>query len=395
MTLLLRQQIGCAVMSSPGTLEGAGFAAIDGKAAEAFASVDELPERHPGVVWVTSVLPAAFLRGHGQRKPWLRSARFLATSVPDVLAELGVAMMSASRTAQLLSEVLSRVLALGEQLCTFEFPGLPQHGFAELLRQGLAPEASPPSGLAGVEEALQQYLSAPPFRARAATGEDLRVSLALPRVAHYEAVTGELVPSGAWHEINLVAEASPYAWVRDSSVPVLALVTIANPRPGLAGLLSGAIARGARTWVPHPELRMLGNYADVTVCKAYFADEYLALAATLARPCPKMGPVDHAAISSGLLAEAFRCAISSTAPECAGGLSRPAWVLSAARGRVLAEAAALACAGFRVLSYDSGQVTIAAKRQELTHLCHFVAESAVLVLPSGLATSRTGVPSCS
>lgn len=392
----IRTSIGCALLADAASLEGPGYASINGSEAAPFEDVDALGRAYPGVVWVTGATEASFIRHQGHRKPWLRSAKFLATPLTDILAEIGGSQLPPEQASSVLSEILSRVLFLSRLLCPFDFPGSAQLGLHDLIRNFHFPLEARVMSSSLISNSLRQYLLNPLTRVYTPSGEDILVSLTLSRVAHMEAVMTEQVPSGAWHEINLTPEADPYRWVRDSQVPVVALISLSNPRTELSVLMTKAFARGTTLWMPHPELRLLGDYADVTVHSAFFADEYIPVAGTLVQKIPKMEPLDHVSISCGVLAESYLFAATGMAAENSQGaghwdLSRPAWLLSAARSRVLVEAAKLTTAGFRVTSYGAGEVTVGVKKQEMARLRSFVAASESLIIPAKFAARLSGV----
>ena len=403
----LRKRIGCALLNRPGSLDKAGFAAIDGQPSFKFNNVDELETKHPGVVWVTSAIPQAFIRGQGTRKYWLRDANFFTTSIQGIIEELGCFADDLEKTAQQVSEVLSRCLARAKDSCHINFPGEPTGRFSDLFADSIAYNASRDTDAPEVSAALQQILLSPYANLANPTGQHILVRLPLHRVAHMDQVLQEQVPNGAWHEVNLVGQSNPYAWVCSSKEPVMALVSLSKPKAGLGNFISKNLTKGSRTWMPHPELKIVGEFAEVKIEKVYCADEYVDAATTIAKPLPRTTPIDHASFSSGLFAEAFLSASCSAAPlsslrnspQITASASssyatvctpRSAWLLSAARVRVLKEASQLASAGFDIVALGIGHITIAVKRNEFPQLRTAVRKSENLLLPAKLSKKWRG-----
>ena len=141
--------------------------------------------------------------------------------------------------------------------------------------------------------------------------------------------------------------------------------------------------------MPHPELKLLGNYADVRIHKAFLAEEYVPLNSVLSYPAPKIEPVDYVSISSGLFYQSYIASLStqnlSNIPGRPAISCRSAWLVSSSRAKVFQEVVNLSLAGFKVISFGIDSVSVAVKKSEIKQFKEHILQSNNLMLPAKFA----------
>lgn len=392
--MFARERVGCAVFEGAISIDGPGYASINGGKVERFESIDLLTEKHPEVIWVTSVSTANFLSGAGGRKPLLRSGNFFETSVASLIDEIGARQELPWDAARYISEIVSRTFYVASQFCDITFPGESNQRFSDLLQMFVAPNLSRDMNLPEVGMALAKLVATPVATISSATGTQIVIDVPMQRVAHMLGVMSTPVPTGDWHRVNLAGINDQYKWICEKKSPVLAEVRITKSQSNLGGLVNKGVIGGAPIWLAHPELIELGKHAEFNVHNVFIADDYFPAEATLASPTPAFEAQDHASISSGLFAEAFLMACCNQ-PQVSEFPSvsvspRAAWLMSSARSRVLAQAAMFVREGFNVLSYGPLSFRLALKQNDLPRFRQCISKSQEVLMPARYSSRWKG-----
>lgn len=400
------RSVGCAFLSRGSGLTGHGHACVDGGESFKFFSVDELHQRYPDTVWISSATPNRFISDQGLRKPWLRHGSYFQSSITSIADELGLDPSDHGGAATAISAIIGRTAALAtHHIPSLDFPGPQGLTFADAICGSIYGRPKPAAETQEVLEVLKSTFHPPLPPYGEASSNDLVIRIPVQRVAHMERVLSIAVPTGNWKEINLAGIGDARDWMLSTLQPALALTWISKPHAKLSRLIPKASARGIRVWLPFPEFAVLSGCAEVKIDRILVADEYVSCSSGFRVPPPVMSPIDHAAISSGLFAESYLGAICNMAPRYAEGngtparygqnTARSAWMLSAARAFVFTEAAKLMISDFNVISYGISDITLAVPKSELSRLRNYLANANDLLLPAKyLKGIGTGLEEC-
>lgn len=418
----LPSAIGCAFLANAGNLNSGGIASFGG--GESFRFTDLATLAHRGPLWITSISESQFLIENGLMYPFLRHANYFPTPLLSIAQELGSGGNIATEIiAQRVSEVLSRVVGMVDQLCPG--PGV-AYSLATTLAAHMQACVAPslrrddmPPELADAMQVL--FKASPPLRA-AAPG-DISIRIPANRIRLSEIVLNSSVPGGSWSEIDISEFPAP-AMALSSAIgnhrPIFCLATIKGPahrgRDAEGFSSSGKqfneqsnhdgsmpmyratspFAKGFQgqtRWMALPEIVALSKIVNLTPKKIFVSSEILSVHSSLAIPSPLFSAAAAASISAGLFTEAYLHAVSLpslidlTGSPLVGTQTysaRGAWLTSVARSYMFQEAMNLADANFNVTSFGSTHLMVSIQRRGFKNLRKYIGASSLLSYPTGL-----------
>lgn len=380
-------QFGVAIIN--GNLESSGIYGLSGCQSQRFNHVDDLLMNFPGVTWITSLQPQVFMN-NGNKKTWLRPTNFFPTSVTHLIEEIGVAPSDINYAAQVISEVIDRTVLRGEENSSSIIDPKKCAEFSDYFNESYGVSNIPYHDSINVSDFMRQASLITQVATDTASANDTIIRLPMQRIPHYKSVTNQEVPSGVWHEINLSTKQDPLEWVLSSPLPVLAYITVNKVNDGL-NILGSHLLRGRKSWVALPELMTIKQIADVNVERAFCAEEQISMASVLARPLPKIEPMEYMSISSGLCMESLLASLSRASNSPSVNVTGPSvWMLAHAKARVLSEAVILSRSGFKVIAQGFSHLTVAVKRKDIPRLREVIAVSENLLLPAKFSRKWKG-----
>lgn len=387
--------VGCAWLAQQNSLEGAGWASVDGGEPFEFSSAMELVDHAD--LWVTSCPQNAFSQSGSANLPTLRHADFLPTPITAVAQELGLGNVPAT-TAQCLSEVLSRVVAMA---CEHS-PGLAEtltgasparNKLSDAIQVHASPSGKPIPVPADLMEAFRQ-MAKKATDLRAPPSSNIIVRVPVNRQEMADTVLKSTVPGETWREVGSDEFPNVLTWATGNNKNIVALVNVGEPQPGirvLAPLLRSYAKRG-RHWMALPEIVALSRFFKLRSERTFVCEDVLQATGTMRVAPPEFSPAGYASVSVGLFAEAFMHAMTTpTAPiseQNAQSLSelsvRAAWLGSVARSMMLQEAIWLSERNYAVVGYGASHVLVATKKSTLGGLRETLAKSKKLSYPTGV-----------
>lgn len=391
--------VGCAFLNQRNNINSGGWASLAGAEPFKFTTLESL--RVAGPLWVLSTPENAFLAEGGAALGYLRHAGFVSTPVTAIAEEVVPhAANNAAVSAQRVAEILTRVLAMAEQLAPVSAALSGDSPAARTLTAAvqalMAPSLRSDPMPAELLEAMPSLFKAPPPLS-SPNGNDIAVRVPANRILLAESVLNSGVPGCTWSEVPLGEYPNPLSWAIGDNKPVIAKVSVRGPLPRVKANapLMGHLTRGAVRWMALPEIIALSRIVEMRAERVFVADEMVPPGASLKIPPPAFAPAALASISAGLFAETYLMAAST--PSLAGAETqdgeprsaqthsvRAAWLTAAARALLMQEAMALSMAGFSVIGYGATHVLVSVSRRNLRNFRRAVGASKLLSYPTGL-----------
>lgn len=363
---------------------GKGWASIGGQKAQRINGVDELSAE---VKWLTNLDRAIFWKSGCVQVKKLRESSFLKTDLGQIMREVGIVpkRLTTAGSCERASEVFARTMSWG----------MSHYGLSDMAGQewmdDVRPLLAPPDVSVGMEvdEALRRcFVDYVACSAPRVEGERL-VTLRRPRLTHARAVLATAIPTGEWRFVppdDLPDEHIRLDELWQLQRPVLVKVAIKGfgekcpPHVPPLLQLGDAIGEGGRkkerNWMTLQEARYFSRYAKVDIQAAFVADGWGAFSG--AKPLLDMGDLSELSISLGLLAEAhWMCLAGRSRNPATRSKSmvspRAAWFRATDRFLCFCAAVPLAAAGFTVVSYGGGCVSVAARPDGMEELANLAA----------------------
>jgi hypothetical protein len=388
-----------------------GWAAVNGGQARRIAGPHELAT---DVIWWSNVSYEYFFKKTEiGRVSWLRHDKYLVITPKDVLVEWGYdpKIVGADFVCSFCSSMFHRVMTMAFRLLSDVDPKLRMDTafVGKTLRDDvrrLVPELDYPKGEAAqvmkTGSAWQEFT-----RTQIRGGKGARlVKLIRPRLAYAIEMLKTPVPKAPFEWLSRLDLRSKNSdrtkWVMLTDQPCMAEVAITTIDPDIAPLYAFGSAidqdkKTARNWVAHPELIVLGGFAEIDVKSAWVGSEYYELAPLLPE-CVKDFLDDKfcdLSWSAGIVAETIWRA-AGLPQEKGKGFAAPgedkahaswqgAWLKSADKTAMFLLSKRLTDLGYTVVSYGIGWVMVSVQNEAVADL---VKDS----LTIGLLPSQGDVP---
>jgi len=365
-------------------MPGSGWASIEGNDAFRFNNINELSEN---VKWWTNLSQEVLWKSGAVLQSKLKHSAYLRTDMGLIMKELGLQTQSVpiAETCKSLSEVFNKVMKL-----VIEFYGLEIFDQKEL-------HAELKLILVGEDKNISSYVDEALIRAyqdlvvceKNPNKENYFITLKRPRYFHAKSVLETAVPyyDGDWDFLGpddlpntedekfdfLMAQNRPF--VAKISINLVYFESKINLDITKLLNLGEAIGEGGkakdRNWVSQPELLYLRKFADITIDAAFMAKKYENIENKVS--LPYLGELSDFSYSLGLLSESvwLSLATRSVNPQTRSKTlvsPRACWLKASDRFLTLTSAMMLSAAGFTVVSYGYGAVTVNVSESEIPKL---------------------------
>lgn len=388
---------------------GPGWASVEGEAGWRVSGIGDLTKTE--VVWLTNLNFAAH-KGLGRDEFLMQD--YLPVSMAKMAEEWGYdpKVLDAAEQVALASTLFGRIMRIAASLLwplrrhldprpeaerekqlrvddlfawmiapvrdgrrTVRGPGL-----KNMFEGIFTPQEFPPFGMENATASAIQNWTRTALKAPAGTKF---VQLRRPRLMHALDILRTPEPRGPWTAFrvnDLPAEpAAAVDWVKACGIqdnqPCLSQVVIHSISNDIADIFSyggGATAQGTtrRSWVSHPEFLILSRYAQFEVKSVLRGRAYVNLHKNLPANVRAFfnDRYTETSWSAGIVAEAIWQAASTYK---AGQVPfRTAWIKAVDRANSFMLAAGLRSAGYVVINYAKGAVTVAASKEQISDLVH-------------------------
>lgn len=373
---------------------GKGWASIAGGTVQRINSVDDLDS---SIKWLSNLDRATFWRTGCVRLKKLRESSFLKTDLGQIMREVGIVpkRMTTAAACVALSEIFSRTMSWA--MLHYDVDELAEQEWIDEVRSRLFPLDNPIS--MEVDEALRRsYVDYIVCGSPRLDGGRL-VTLRRPRVAHAKSVLGTAIPQGEWTFIqpdSMPDEHARLEWFWQMQKPVLAKVAIKGfgercpahvpPLLQLGEALGEGGRKKERNWMSLQEIKYFSRYAKVEIQAAFVADGWASFHG--AKKILELGDLSNFSISLGLLAESHWMSLAGRSRNPATRSKnlvspRASWFRATDRFLCFCSALPLAAAGFTVVSYGGGCVSVAVRPESMAELAE-VAAACGLIVPAVL-----------
>jgi hypothetical protein len=384
---------------------GSGWASIEGVSAFRIKNISDLSNE---VIWLTNLSQDVFWKSKAFKESKLKYSGYLRTDVNQIMRELGLVIneIKIANITEIISEIFNKVMRLA-----IEFYGIEsfiQKDLYSEIRNVLFEEDKNISNY--VDEALSRSYQDLVICERVIPKEKVSfITLKRPRYFHAKSILDIMIPfsKGDWdffasEDLPLSTE-KKIKFLMEKERPFIAKVSInyfhnqSNVNLELGKLLNlgEAIGEGGRpkqrNWVCQPELLYLSKFADLNIEAAFMAEEYKPLEKSV--QLPYLGELSNLSYSLGILSECvwFGLATRSINPKNKSKTlvsPRACWLKAADRFMTLTSAMILMSAGFVVVSYGYGGVTVMIEDYKISQLLE-IAPYAGLTVPINIIDKRT------
>jgi len=378
-----------------GPMPGSGWASVDGYVAFRFNNIKDLSEN---VKWWTNLSQETLWKSGAVLQGKLKHSGYLRTDMAFILKEMGLQKHSIpiAESCQILSELFSKTMKLA-----IEFYGLKVFNQKELhaeLKLVLVGEDKNISSY--VDEALVRAYQDLVICEKNPNKGNYFITMKRPRYFHAKTILEAAIPhhDGDWDFIGpddlpnneedkfdyLMKQARPF--VAKININLIHFKTKADLDIAKLLDLGEAIGEGGRprerNWVSQPELLYLRKFADITISAAFMATKYKNL--DKGAMLPYLGELSDFSYSLGLLAESvwFALATRSINPKTRSKTlvsPRACWLKASDRFLTLTSAMILNAAGFTIVSYGYGSVTLNVSELQIPKLMEFAPHAGLSV----------------
>ena len=371
-----------------------GWASVAGESPRMVYSPDDLDR---DTVWLTNLSKEALWKTSAANKKRLKDSAYLRTDLSQIMKETGLSpsRITTANSAQAIGEIFARIMGLAR-----EHYGIAEFGAASLSDEirgrilGEDDDVGEP-----FDQALMRgycdFVSCSNMR----ESHEMLVTLRRPRIAHAKHVLATILPQGPWEVVmpdQFPEGQERLEWLLGQDRPGVVRVSVKRFRQGVQGwnvpLLNMGEAliengkKKERDWLTLQEAHYLSKYMVLDAKGAILAKDWKDFEPL--RPLHAPGPLAHMSYSAGILAECHWIAASGRHRD---GLSkqkikvspRSCFQRAADRFYCFNSAGILASAGFKVLSYGLGAVSVATEKSRLGELAK-ACLAANLTMPAAL-----------
>lgn len=383
---------------------GSGWASIEGAPSTRIRNTGDLSNE---VIWLTNLSQDILWKTKAVKENKLKYSGYLRTDVSQMMKELGLLInkVQIANITEIISEIFNKVMRLA-----MEFYGIKSFTQKDLyseIRNMLFPDDLNVSN--HVDEALSRSYQDLVICERPLTKEKMNfVTLKRPRYFHAKSILDTMIPfsKDSWEFLGSedlpIATEEKIKFLMEKGKPFIAKISInyfkhqpnINLELGKLLNLGEAIGEGGRpkqrNWVCQPELLYLSKFADINIDAAFMADEYQPLEKSV--QLPYLGELSDFSYSLGILSECvwIGLAARSINPKNKSKTlvsPRACWLKAADRFMTLTSAMMLMSAGFIVISYGYGGVTVMVEDYKLAQLIE-IAPHAGLTVPINIIDKK-------
>jgi hypothetical protein len=383
---------------------GSGWASIEGAPATRVRNTGDLSNE---VIWLTNLSQDILWKTKAVKENKLKYSGYLRTDVSQMMKELGLLInkVQIANITEIISEIFNKVMRLA-----MEFYGVKSFTQKDLhseIRNMLFPDDLNVSN--HVDEALSRSYQDLVVCERPLTKEKMNfITLKRPRYFHAKSILDTMIPfsKDSWEFLGSedlpISTEEKIKFLMEKGKPFIAKISInyfkhqpnINLELGKLLNLGEAIGEGGRpkqrNWVCQPELLYLSKFADINIDAAFMADEYQPLEKSV--QLPYLGELSDFSYSLGILSECvwIGLAARSINPKNKSKTlvsPRACWLKAADRFMTLTSAMMLMSAGFIVISYGYGGVTVMVEDYKLAQLRE-IAPHAGLTVPINIINKK-------
>jgi hypothetical protein len=388
-------------------LPGSGWASVEGGSSFRIKSTGDLSNE---VKWLSNLSQNILWKSGAVKQTKLKHSAYLRTDVGQIMKELGLTppKVPIAEVCETISAIFNKVMRLAIEyyhLKSFNQKEL----FSEIKMEILGDDKNISTHVdEGLSRAYQDLVicEKPIIKDKC-----FFVTLKRPRYFHAKSIVDTSIPfwNGDWEffgpDIFPSTTEKKIDFLMKLNRPFVAKVSINsfnhtnNFNVDLSKLLDlgEAIGEGGKTkdrnWVCQPELLYLSKFADLNIDAAFVADGYQSLGENI--KLPYLGELTDFSYSLGLLAENVWIGLAnrSVNPQTRTKTlvsPRACWIKAADRFMTMTSAMMLASAGFVVVSYGYGGVTIMIDDSKIQQLIE-LAPHAGLSVPVNLIDKKQSV----
>lgn len=383
---------------------GSGWASIEGAPSTRIRNTGDLSNE---IIWLTNLSQDILWKTKAVKENKLKYSGYLRTDVSQMMKELGLLInkVQIANITEIISEIFNKVMRLATEF--YGIKSFTQKDLYSEIRNMLFPDDLNVSN--HVDEALSRSYQDLVICERPLTKEKMNfVTLKRPRYFHAKSILDTMIPfsKDSWEFLGSedlpVSTEEKIKFLMEKGKPFIAKISInyfkhqpnINLELGKLLNLGEAIGEGGRpkqrNWVCQPELLYLSKFADINIDAAFMADEYQPLEKSV--QLPYLGELSDFSYSLGILSECvwIGLATRSINPKNKSKTlvsPRACWLKAADRFMTLTSAMMLMSAGFIVISYGYGGVTVMVEDYKLAQLIE-IAPHAGLTVPMNIIDKK-------
>ncbi len=374
---------------------GTGWASISGGPAFRIRGVNDLSN---DVKWITNLHQEYHWKSGAVKYSKLKHSGYFRTDVSMMMKELGMSIqrLTTAKVCENLSGIFIRIIQVASEF--FDIESLNESDFPSEIKNVIIDKDDNINNY--VDEALlRSYQDIVNCTKELPKGKKI-ITLRIPRFLHSQNILNSAVPllSEKWEfydEENLPEDFDERkSFLLTIKKPFVAKISLEPFQDGrfsnLLNLLNLGEATGergrrvVRNWVSQNEFLFLRKFADIKV-SAVFVSENGYKKLQLKKGLPNLGPLSSMSYSLGILSECFWISLASRSTNPMTKTKtlvtpRACWLRSSDRFYTFTAAFKLRNAGFDIISYGVGAVTVAVDEKNIKKLVD-LASRAGLVPP--------------
>ncbi len=365
-------------------MPGSGWASIEGKNAFRVKNVEELSI---DIKWLTNLNQQTLWKTGAVSQKKLKHSAYLRTDVGQIMKEIGLTppKVPIATVCEKISEIFNKVMNLSKEFYPIE--EFNQKDLNTEIRDCLIEKDENISDF--VDEALMRSYQDLVICEKNIKDLPSFVTLRRPRYYHAKQILETAMPiwNQDWDFIGpdelpkttdkkiefLMSQKRPFivkVQILEFDYPTQISIDLSKMLN-----LGEAIGEGGKTkdrnWVSQPELLYLSKFAKLHIEAAFIAKGYQSLDDKVT--LPYLGELSDFSYSLGLLSEVLWTGLAARSlnPKTKGRYlvsPRACWLKAADRFMTLTSAMMMASAGFKVVSYAYGAVTLAVEDQHISKM---------------------------
>lgn len=377
-----------------------GWASVEGQPGFRIASVGSLDN---DTLWWSNLSFQAMHQCNLHKMPFIKRTTYLTSWLQDGQSDVcrGWGILRRTHTAQSITEVLSQIFGNVMRFAVshygLDLKSVPMYdNLADEVRSRLYPERDPhlsPEVDAALGAAHQYYTYC--ITPRLPQEEYVTVRFAVPGVTYAREIVDTIIPTDQVEYVGgerLPPTDQRLEWILGQARPAMVQVTVSDVSPDVASVVAfGSGARGGnnRSWVTHPELLLLANYANVQIHSAFLFSQYERLPVHAA--LPTFSRLQAMTPSAEILASNHWIGLSRENPyrleaqkDGRAHSPRATWITACDRFLMFTHALKLHRSGLAVKRYGAGAVTVVVPKHNYRD-AYELATAAGLLAPPNIA----------
>ncbi len=365
-------------------MPGSGWASIEGKSAFRIKNLEDLSS---DIKWLTNLNQQTLWKTGVVSQSKLKHSAYLRTDVGQIMKEIGLnpPKVPIATVCEKISEIFNKVMKMAQEF--YDIQSFSQKDLNTEVRDSIIEKDNNISDF--VDEALTRSYQDLVICEKNIKDLPSFITLRRPRYYHAKQILETAVP--VWNQDWDFVAPDDMPKSNEKKIEFL----MAQKRPFIAKVhiqefdyptqisidlskllnLGEAIGEGGKTkdrnWVSQPELLYLSKFAKLTIDAAFIAKGYQSFDDKI--NVPYLGELSDFSYSLGLLSEVLWTGLAARSlnPKTKGRYlvsPRACWLKAADRFMTLTSAMMMASAGFKVISYAYGAVTVAVEDHHISKL---------------------------